>query len=232
MEILHNGFTLDTPGDCFPLTTDSMLLAGIVKLERNARVLDLGSGCGTLGVLLCARNDSCTVTGVEISMDAHHAAEENIRRNSLQSRLSSVCADIRSIPQTIQAGSFDICVSNPPYFTGGFPAAGDSRTRNDATCPPDALCSAAAKALRWGGYLHLVHKPDKLAQLCTCATQAGLEPKELTLVRHTKDSPISLILLRCKKGAKPGLTVTELTLREPDGTLTAQYRKLYCMEEA
>ena len=232
MEILHNGFTLDTPGDCFPLTTDSMLLAGIVKLERNARVLDLGSGCGTLGVLLCARNESCTVTGVEISEGAHKAALENICRNGLSSRLFSVCADIRSIPQEIQPGSFDICVSNPPYFTGGFPAAGDSRTRSDATCPPEALCSAAAKALRWGGYFYLVHKPDKLAQLCACATQAGLEPKELTLVRHTKDAPISLILLRCKKGAKPGLTVTELTLREPDGMPTAQYRKLYCMEEA
>ena len=232
MEILHNGFTLDTPGDCFPLTTDSMLLAGSVKLERNARVLDLGSGYGTLGVLLCARNESCTVTGVELSMDAHLAAEDNIRRNSLQSRLSSVCADIRSIPPTIQAGSFDICVSNPPYFTGGFPAAGDSRTRSDITCPPDDLCRTAAKALRWGGYLYLVHKPDKLAQLCACASQAGLEPKELTLVRHNSSCPISLILLRCKKGAKPGLTVAELTLREPDGTPTEQYRKLYCMEEA
>ena len=51
MEILHNGFTLDTPPGTFPLSTDSMVLAHFVRLPKNARVLDLGSGCAALGLL-------------------------------------------------------------------------------------------------------------------------------------------------------------------------------------
>ena len=54
METLLNGFTLDIPRGCFPLSTDSMVLSWFARLPKNARVLDLGSGCGTLGVLLCA----------------------------------------------------------------------------------------------------------------------------------------------------------------------------------
>ena len=42
------------------MSTDSMLLADFVKLPRNAKVLDLGAGCGTLGVLLCAKDAGCT----------------------------------------------------------------------------------------------------------------------------------------------------------------------------
>ena len=56
MEYLPNGFTLEIPAGAFPLSTDSMALAHFVKLKRGAAVLDLGSGSGTLGLLLCAQN--------------------------------------------------------------------------------------------------------------------------------------------------------------------------------
>ena len=71
MERLHNGFTLDTPEGTFPLSTDSILLANFAALPKNARVLDLGSGCGTLGILLCAEDPGCQVTGIEISQSGH-----------------------------------------------------------------------------------------------------------------------------------------------------------------
>ena len=74
MEYLQNGFTLDIPQGCFPLSTDSILLADFVKLPPRAHVLDLGSGCGTLGLLLCARDTNCAVTGIELDEAAHHAA--------------------------------------------------------------------------------------------------------------------------------------------------------------
>ena len=83
MEYLSNGFTLDTAGQGFPLSTDSMLLAHFVRLPRNASVLDLGSGCGTLGILLCAKDETCHVTGIECSEAAHTAALMNITRNNL-----------------------------------------------------------------------------------------------------------------------------------------------------
>ena len=67
MEQLPNGYTLELSDGCFPLSTDSMLLAHFAKLPRYAQVLDLGSGCGTLGLLLCAGDPNCTVTGVELT---------------------------------------------------------------------------------------------------------------------------------------------------------------------
>ena len=64
MEYIATDFTLDLT-DGFPLSTDSMVLADFVRLPKNARVLDLGSGCGTLGLLLCGKDPNCHVTGVE-----------------------------------------------------------------------------------------------------------------------------------------------------------------------
>ena len=121
MEQLPNGFTLNLPEGAFPLSTDSMVLSHFVRLPKNARVLDLGSGCGTLGLLLCAVNESCRVTGVELSQSAHLAAIDNIRRNGLTGRVTAMQLDALH-PPLQRLGDFDCIVSNPPYIpTGDLP---------------------------------------------------------------------------------------------------------------
>ena len=224
MEYIATDFTLDLT-DGFPLSTDSMVLADFVRLPKNARVLDLGSGCGTLGLLLCAKSSGCTVTGIELETAAHAAAVENIRRNGLDSRLFSLCADLRTMP--FEPGSFQVCLSNPPYFSGGAAHSRDPLARREDCCTPRDLFAAASKALRFGGDFFLVHKPERLAELIFEAVSTGLEPKRLRLVRHRPDSPVSMILLSCRKGAKPGLILEDLTLHHTDGTPTADYKRIY-----
>ena len=224
MEYIADHYTLDL-GPGFPLSTDSMVLADFVRLPKNAAVLDLGSGCGTLGLLLCARDQSCTVTGMELQEAAHAAAVENIARNGLEGRLSSICRDLRDMP--VAPGSFQVCVSNPPYFSGGAAHSKNPTARQEDTCTPKDLFAAASRALRWGGDLFLVHKPERLAQLCFEASSHGLEPKRLRLVRHRPDAPVSLILLSCRRGGKPGLQWEELCLFNADGEPTEDYKRIY-----
>ncbi len=223
MERLFNGFTLETCRGSLPLSTDSMLLAAFTKLPKNATVLDLGSGCGTLGILLCAKDPGCSVTGIEIDENAHTAALENIRRNGLQARLSSICGDFRAFA----TGSYRVCLSNPPYFPGGPASSSAPTARREDHCSLAQLFTAAAKALRYGGDFFLVHRPERLAELCACAVNAGLEPKRVQLVHHKQGGPISLVLLACRKGGKPGLQIEELDLFGPDGEPTPAYRAIY-----
>ena len=226
MEYLQNGLTLDIPQGCFPLSTDSILLADFVKLPPHAHVLDLGSGCGTLGLLLCAKDANCTGTGLELAENAHAAATENIRRNQLDDRMTSLCADLRQFDPSL-AGRFTCCVSNPPYFSGGEASAATPLARREDCCTPSELFASAAKALKFGSDFYLVHKPERLAQLCGCAAHVGLEPKRLRLIRHKEDGPISLILLSCRKGGKPGLVWEEEILHHADGSPTDYYESLY-----
>lgn len=230
MEQFINGLTLSLPQGTFPLSTDSILLGDFVQLRADAKVLDLGSGGGTLGIVLCGKDHRCTVTGVELDNSAHLAALENIRRNGLEHRLFSICEDLRTVNRLFSAGSFQCCISNPPYFSGG-PASQTPLARRDDCCSPEQLFQAAAWALKYGGDFYLVHKPERLAQLCGCAVKEGLEPKRLRLVRHREGSPVSLILLQCRKGAKPGLQLDELTLHHADGSPTEDYRRIYHLQE-
>ena len=232
MERLPNGFTLELAEGCFPLSTDSMVLAHFASLPRKAHVLDLGSGCGTLGLLLCAKDPGCTVTGVELDETAHNAALENIRRNALGIRLESICADLRQVPTLFAPGSFSCCISNPPYFSGGPASAVTPLARREDCCSPEDLFRAAAQALRYGGDLYLVHKPERLAQLIACGARHNLEAKRLRLIHHKEGGPITLILLQFRKGGKPGLIIDEHSLFDSHGCQTAYYREVYHFMEA
>lgn len=227
METLFNGFTLEIPPGGFPLSTDSMVLAHFIKLPRSAKVLDLGSGCGTLGVLLCAKDPDCSVTGFELTEHAHRAAQENIRANGLQSRMESICADLRQIPEVLPQGSFSLCVSNPPYFSGGPVSHRTPLARREDGCTLAELLKSAAWALKYGGDLYLVHRPERLGEIITQAAPFRLEAKRLGLLRHAEGQRPNLILLQLRKGGKPGLSWEEITLYDKSGIPTEEYRAIY-----
>ncbi len=227
MEYLHNGFTLELCGGAFPLSTDSMALSHFARLPRHARVLDLGSGCGTLGLLLCAKDSTCRVTGVELSQDSHLTALENIRRNHLEARLESICLDLETIPTRFPQGSFSVCVSNPPYFSGGAVRAGQENARHTLQCSLDGLFQSAGWALKYGGDFFLVHKPQRLAELMVLGAKHALECKRLCLLRHSMTTAPSLVLLQYRKGGKPGLTLEEISLRDSQGEFSQAYRDIY-----
>ena len=227
MEYLPNGFTLELTEGAFPLSTDSMVLSHFARLPKKARVLDLGSGCGTLGLLLCSRNETCTVTGVELCNTAHAMALENIHRNNLDTRMESICADLRSVSERFSPGSFSVCISNPPYFSGGPASKNLTTARREDTCSAAELFHAAGWALKYGGDFFLVHRPERLAELIAHAAQHKLEAKRLCLLRHKGDGPVNLVLLQFRKGGKPGLIWEEIILHNADGSPTSAYKEIY-----
>ena len=175
MEYLPNGFTLQLTDGAFPLSTDSMVLSHFVHLPRNANVLDLGSGCGTLGLLLCSRNENCTVTGLEITETAHLGAVENIRRNGLDARMESICMDLRSVSERFSPGSFSCVISNPPYFSGGPASKALTTARREDNCSCADQCPVEAISEGEGKY---VIDADVCVSCGACADQCPVEAIE------------------------------------------------------
>ena len=230
METLLNGFTLEVPPGAFPLSTDSMLLSWFAKLPKNARVLDLGSGCGTLGLLLCARDEACRITGMELTQEAHRAALANIARNGLAGRMESICADVRQVPSLVSPGSFTSVISNPPYFSGGPKSGILPLARREDCCSVRELLQSAAWALKYGGDFFLVHRPERLGEIIAQAGTFHLEAKRLCLVRHGPGKEVNLILLQLRKGGKPGLIFEELSLTDEAGQPSKEYKSIYHIE--
>lgn len=225
METLWSGIAMAQ--GAFRLGTDSVLLANFLSPPKNARIADLGSGVGTLGLLLCATQTDCTVVGVELDGAAHRLACENIESNHLQGRLRSICGDVREIRELLPAGSFDCVVSNPPYFPENSGKAA-SNARSERTLNLSQLCRAAAWLLPSGGRFAMVHRPERLCDIFCALRESGMEPKRLQFVRHRIDSPVCLVLVEARRGGKPGLRYeADFIEFHPDGTETQAYRAAY-----
>lgn len=227
MEQLHNGFTLELSENAFPLSTDSIALSAFAKLPKHAAVLDLGAGCGTLGLLLCSRYEDCSVTGIEIDAAAHEMALHNARVNGISSRLTSICRDVTNLHTFLKPGSFHCCISNPPYFSAGPASQKTPLARSEQALTMEDLFAGASWALKYGGDFFLVHKPERLGEICAVAGRHQLEAKKLCLLRHRCDGPVSLILLQLRKGGKPGLILEEECLYDTQGNPTDYFNTLY-----
>ena len=228
---LWHRLTFDARGGVFPLSTDTMLLSDFIRLHPRARAADLGSGCGALGMLLCARFPDCSVTGVELLPAACGQARANIEASGLSGRMDILCGDLRAIRSLLPAGAFTDAAANPPYFPAGSPPAPDparAAARSQAYCPPDVLCAAAAWLLRWGGRFSRVFRPEALTDYVCALRAARLEPKRIRPVRPRPGGPVRLLLLEAVLGGRPGLLwEPDLLLEDPAGTPSPDYRRIY-----
>lgn len=113
-EILGQALVLETsPGLFSPEHVDRGTLAmlSIAHFEPGMQVLDLGCGCGVVGVVAAKICGEANVTLCDIDPRAVETAQSNARRNGV-SGVSVVLSD--GLKQVDQTG-FDLILSNPPY---------------------------------------------------------------------------------------------------------------------
>ncbi len=216
--------TLFAPG------TDSFLLAWFTRTKRFERVCDLGAGTGLLGLLLLARQRELTLHNVEIQADALALAEKTYTANGLAA--SHHHGDLRTLDGLLAPGSFDLVISNPPYFKAGSgqsaATAPRQTAREETSCTIEELCRSAARLLRWGGRFSVVYRPERLVDLLAAMREHGMEPKRLRMVQNTAAAAPSLVLVEGKRGGKGGLVIEPpLLLKNADGEESADYRAAY-----
>ena len=226
---LPGGATMMHTDGVFPLTQDSVLLAGFVRVKKKAKVIDLGTGAATLPLMLLAKHESITVDGIEICERSAALAAQNYERNGFVDRGAVMNVDMRTLPGDM-ADKYDICVSNPPYYDTSRGAVSQSYAgaRSEQSCTAGDLCAAASRALRWGGVFCLCYPADRLSTLMQALTQSRLEPKRMQLVHDRLDKSATLVLIEAKKGGGEGLvTLPPLIVRDQTGQYTAEFEQNY-----
>lgn len=229
---LWPGGPLFAQAEHFKLGTDCVLLADFANTAGRKRGIDLGCASGAIALLLLQKSQTIHMTGLEINPKAASLAEENMKINSLSERSGIITGDIRKCRELFKTGSFDLVISNPPYFPVGSgklsPDKERAAARGETECNLLDICAAAAYLLPTGGSFCLVHKPERLSEACCTMSRVGIEPKRLRMVSYKAESAPNLILIEGRRGGKPGLKIEPpLILTNSDGTESEEFKRIY-----
>ena len=222
---------IQSPGRfCFGM--DAVLLSEFAHVRPGERALDLGTGTGILPILLEAKYDGSSYTGLEIQEESAGMARRSVALNGLEEKIHIVTGDIKEAASIFGAASFEVITVNPPYMIGGHGLRNDNQAlyvaRHEALCTIDDVLRESGKLLKDKGRFYMVHRPFRLPELLTKMAGYGLEPKRMRLVHPYVDKEPNMVLLEGLKGGKPRMQIEPpLIVYEKDGNYTGELRALY-----
>lgn len=223
-------------GFCFGI--DSVLLSDFAKeIPSNSKVLDLGTGTGILGILLCGKTQLSKIYGIDIQEDVCNMASRSIKLNNLESKFEIINKNIKNLKDIFEENTFDAIVSNPPYKKNNSGLKNESETklisRHEITASLEDFINISSYLLKNNCSLYIVHRPERLSDLFYLLRKYNLEPKKLRLVQSYFDKKPKLILVKATKNAKSFLNVeSPLIIYNKDGSYTDEILQIYGKEEA
>lgn len=161
------------------------LALALLPADREARVLDLGTGTGAIALALASERPAWKVAAVDRSDDALALARENAEACGLASRVDLGRSDWFSEVRD----AYDLAVSNPPYLTEAELASADPEVREHdpraaLVAPEEGLAdlrrilTEAPPFLRPGGWLLLETGVDHHAALAALSAELGYAEAE------------------------------------------------------
>lgn len=219
----------DPEGFCFGI--DAVLLSNFVKLKRNAKVVDLGTGTAIIPILLAGKSKTSHITALEIQREVADMAERSVKLNRLEDRIKILNINLKDAGKFLEINEHDVVVSNPPYMhSKGLISTDDKKaiSRHEIKCTLEDVIKTASGLLRHNGRFFMVHRPLRLVDIMFYCRQYKLEPKYLQFVHSAYNKKPNLLLLECVKAAEPELKISDpLYVYNKNGKYTEQILDIY-----
>ena len=221
-------------GFCFGM--DAVLLSDFAKeIKQGSNVLDLGTGTGILGILLCKKTNLKTITGVEIQKDVYDMAKRSIKLNNLEDKFLVINEDIKNLDKKLELQSFDAIVTNPPYKKNSTGLKNDNEykviSRHEVKCNLEDIIRVSSKLLKNNGKLYMVHRPERMKDIIINLEKYKMQIKEIRFVHPNINKKPNMILIKAVKQGGDFLNIQQpLFVYNLDGTYTDEILKIYHKE--
>lgn len=217
-------------GFCFGI--DAVLLSGFAKVKRGQNVLDLCSGSGVIPVLLAAKTEGASFTGLELQEAYADMASRSVVLNHLEEKVNIVCGDVKDVKKLFSPASFPVVTVNPPYMTEhhGLTNLYEPKTiaRHEVALSLEDVIAAASYVMPVNGSFFMIHKPFRLAEIFRLMKQYHIEPKRMRLVHPFIDKEPTMVMVEGLKGAKERITIeSPLIVNKEQGVYSDEVLEIY-----
>ena len=210
--VLDGKVHLLQPREGYRFALDSLLLAGFTRVRDGDRVVDLGTGVGIIPLVLSVRGQRPKrIIGVEVQEALAGLAERNVCLNRREELIDIFQGDMRTFRSSASSGSFDVVVSNPPYYkiSDGRvnPSLEKAIARHEITCTLSDVMETAATLLKQGGRCFIIFPAFRAISLLIELATVSLEPKRIRWVHPRRGEAANFVLIEAHRRRGEGVQV-------------------------
>lgn len=204
--------------------TDGILLGALAPVRnKQAKVLDIGTGTGVVALMMAQRLPEAQIDAIEINREAAAEARQNFSNSPFSDRLNLFEADF--LKWNDHATEYDLIISNPPYYINTLksPEAARNTARNQESLSMGALFEKASGMLSDDGEISVILPAELAAEAEYLSMLAGLRLKNtIDIITREGRTPRRCILTFSHTAAP--VTKTAFTVRDGSGKYTLQYK--------
>ena len=207
---------------------EPFLLADFARVFPGQEILDIGTGCGIIPLLMIHREPEIKVTGIEIQNSSANCAEENISNNEKEIKIFR--GDF--LKWEWASKQFDLIVSNPPYrkINSGRtnPDEGKAISRHELKLSLSTMLNKAKPILKRGGHITLAYPPIRLQETLRELEVRELYPSRARFIHGYKSTEAKIFLVDAIKEKKSDLIVdSPLCVYNKDGSYSKEMQEIY-----
>lgn len=216
----------------YRFSIDAVILANSIRPKPRERIVDLGTGCGVVPLLMACRYPKTVLFGVEIQPDLAELARLNVAENGLAGTIQIIAGDMRFVRPDRFDGPVDRVVSNPPFRRAASgrinPNSQRAIARHEIQVTLPILIQTASRLLRTAGQFAVIFTSERLVELIQQMRTCHLEPKSVRFIHSRQDSESKLVMMTGVKRGKPGLKIgAPIFVYNSDGSYTHEVERMF-----
>lgn len=204
--------------------TDSVLLGAWCDVNNAKTILDVGTGCGILALMLAQRNQDVVVDAIDIDHNSVLQAKDNFNNSPWGIRLNAIEQDFTCYKTNKK---YDLIVSNPPFFSNGILPENIARTnaRHTITLTYQSLILNAKSLLSNSGKIAIVAPFDCFQEILDVCNNNDLYISNIVNIKTTPCKVPKRILIEITNQPKDMVTST-LIIADTQNEYTEEFRQL------
>ena len=208
--------------------TDGVLLGAWCSLESLPKtILDIGTGTGIISLMLAQRSSAISIDGVEVDPSAYMQTVDNFENSDWSDRLYCYNASFQKFADDTNKETYDLIVSNPPFYTEDYITKSSSRNkaRFTSSLTFKELISGISKILSKSGFFSTIIPFKEESTFICLAEQHSLHLNKICRVQGNKNSEIKRSLLTFSFN-KVKISETNLIIENSRHKYTKEYEEL------
>lgn len=224
-EFIFKRFRVKHGMSSMKIGVDAVLLGCWAGIEAS-KILDVGTGCGVIAMILAQRFPNALIKGIDVDQLSVIESEYNFKNCPWSARLKS---EIKDFPGNIDeiGNDYDLIVSNPPYFKSGVnnPETRREKARHQKSLSVNSLLEYSSPLLNEKGRLSMIFPMEFEEEVISKSNLEGWELVRICRVKNNERRPFRRVMMEfCRD--RQNLHVEDLVMFNSDGSPTFEYRKL------